>query len=78
MSDPRPHRRHLVIWILLLVGAVSGGCQPPPSLGRAPNLFVMTGTNPYVAVPEELRTTTVDLLYATDRRPEDAEEGDEE
>ena len=57
-------------WLLsasLFVLAVSAGCQR--QMMPAPNIWVHTEANPWAALPPELQTTTVDLLYVTDREP---------
>jgi esterase/lipase superfamily enzyme len=57
---------------LLMLGT---GCGAKgPRLAAAPNLYTQSETNPYEAVPQELRTTMVSVVYATDRQGE-TEEG---
>ena len=60
--------------LLLAAIAILAGCQR--KLIRTPNLYVDTEINPFADVPPELATSTVDLLYVTDRKPEDTTEGD--
>ena len=57
----------------LFVLAVSAGCQR--QLMPAPNIRVFTAENPWADLPPELRTTTVDLLYVTDREPIESSDG---
>ena len=51
-------------WALVVAGC--GG----PELMPTPNLYTMTDDNPFPDVPPALRTSTVDVIYATDRVPE--------
>jgi esterase/lipase superfamily enzyme len=51
-------------WALVIAGC--GG----PELMPTPNLYTMTDDNPFLDVPPALRTSTVDVIYATDRVPE--------
>ncbi len=53
--------------LAVLALAVLGGCQT--KLMPAPNLYVYSDENPWAELPPELQTTTVDLLYVTDREP---------
>jgi esterase/lipase superfamily enzyme len=64
-------------WLSLL-GIVAGavllaGCNSYSfyQLVPAPNLYTQTGANPYKDLPEPLRTPYADVLYVTDRSPED-------
>jgi len=58
--------RHLVPTLMVLL--VLGGCAGYP-LAPAPNLYV-SGDAAYAGLPKALRSSEVDLLYFTDRRPE--------
>jgi len=40
-----------------------------------PNLYVDAASNPFADVPPHVRTSKVELLYATDRRPVDPQDG---
>ncbi len=61
---------HLSLVAFTLVAACRG-----PQLMPTPNLYVASETDPFVEVPQALRTTEVDVLYATDRMPEYAKDG---
>jgi esterase/lipase superfamily enzyme len=63
----------LLGWMLLAVGLLAG-C-PGPHLMPTPNVYVQTQANPFADVAPPLRTTTVDVLYATDRKPAPRDEG---
>lgn len=43
------------------------GCASKPTLVRSPTLYVESQDDPFADTPAELRTTSVRLLYATDR-----------
>jgi len=58
---------------LLAALVILAGCQR--NLIPTPNLYAGTEINPFAEVPPELATNTVDLLYVTDRTPEDSTEG---
>ncbi len=59
---------------LALALLTSAGCAP--TLMRTPTLYLSTTESPWATAPPELRTTYVDLLYATDRVPtQDAKRG---
>jgi len=55
---------------IALALAVISGCGNSPALVMAPNLYVDSTEDPYAAVPEELKTNTVTVVYATDRQHE--------
>ena len=59
--------------LAVLALAVLGGCQT--KLMPAPNLYVYSDENPWAELPPELQTTTVDLLYVTDREPIERKDG---
>jgi esterase/lipase superfamily enzyme len=50
----------------LVLAAGCGGTMLMPT----PNLYALTPDNPFAAVPPGFRTSTLDILYATDREPE--------
>src|SRR5262245_38562399 len=54
--------------LLLLAVALLAGC-PGPHLMPTPNVYVHANTSPFADVAPPLRTNTVDVLYATDRKP---------
>ena len=64
---------HAVGVALLCVPLISGcgGRELIPS----PNLYVLSDENPYENVPEHFRNNEVDVLYVTDRRRLDGEDG---
>ena len=49
--------------VLMLVGCQTGVFMP------SPNLYVNSSTNPFDKVPAELKSTEVEIVYATDRLP---------
>jgi esterase/lipase superfamily enzyme len=53
--------------LLLLAVGLLAGC-PGPHLMPTPNVYVQTPSNPFADVAPSLRTNTVDVLYATDRK----------
>ena len=64
-------------WALLLLGPIAlvlaTGCAAAafgPTLMPTPNLYARTPDNPFPDVPPVLRTSTVDVIYVTDREPE--------
>ncbi len=65
-----------MIGLWLAVGCLGslagcGGLELIPT----PNLYVGAEGNPFADVPEPLRTTTMDVLYVTDRRPSADDDG---
>ena len=60
--------------LLLLAVGLLAGC-PGPHLMPTPNLYVQTKSSPFVDVAPSLRTNTVDVLYATDRKPAPRDDG---
>jgi len=59
--------------IVLVALVLLAGCQR--LLAPSPNLYVDAVTDPFADVPAEFRTNTVDILYATDRKPESERNG---
>jgi esterase/lipase superfamily enzyme len=57
----------------VLVLAALGGCQT--KLMPTPNLYVYADENPWAELPPELKSTTVDLFYYTDREPIEHKDG---
>jgi len=55
-------------WQLLVI-FLGAGCATP-SLMPTPNLYGRTSDNPFADVPPAFRTSTVDVLYLTDRVPD--------
>ncbi len=55
----------------IIAGAALSGCGGARQLMPTPTLYVDAKTNPFAEVPEPLRTSSVNLLYATDRVPTD-------
>jgi esterase/lipase superfamily enzyme len=60
--------------LLLLAVGLLAGC-PGPHLMPTPNVYVQTKSSPFVDVAPSLRTNTVDVLYATDRKPAPRDDG---
>jgi esterase/lipase superfamily enzyme len=78
-ARPRPvftsgARQHVALFLLAAVAMIlAGGCVGPailPTLMPTPNLYAHTPDNPFVEVPPPLCTSTVDVVYVTDRKPE--------
>ncbi len=65
-------RTHVPLAILVILV----GCQR--NLIPTPNLYTDSEVDPFADVPPQLATNTVDLLYVTDRKPEDDEASDVE
>jgi len=61
---------HTEIFALILSLALLAGCQAV-SIVPTPTLYVASEENPFAAVPPALRTSTLDVLFATDRRREE-------
>jgi esterase/lipase superfamily enzyme len=59
--------------LLLAVGLLAG-C-PGPHLMPTPNVYVQAQLTPFADVAPPLRTNTVDVLYATDRKPVPRDDG---
>src|SRR5262245_9501445 len=60
--------------LLLLAVGLLAGC-PGPHLMPTPNVYVQTPSKPFTDVAPPLRTNTVDVLYATDRKPVPRDDG---
>ena len=60
--------------LLLLAVGLLAGC-PGPHLMPTPNVYVQTQSHPFADVAPSLRTNTVDVLYATDRKPVPRDDG---
>lgn len=59
---------------LTLIAALFGilsGCASSPQLMPTPNLYADGLVDPFLQVPAALRTNSVDVLYLTDRQPEE-------
>lgn len=57
---------------LPLVLAAIAGCTTTPELMPTPNIYLQGDGYPKQAVPHDLRSNDVDLLFVTDRAPETA------
>ncbi len=65
-----PHRSRSARWAIALLCGFSialAGCKGR-TLPLTPNLYA-SGENPFLDLPESLRTTDVEILYVTDREP---------
>lgn len=62
----------LFIVAIVAIAAGAGGCGA--ELMPAPNIIVMEGRDSWSKVPPELQKTSIDVLYATDRLPENAKD----
>ena len=67
----RSNLRKRAAVLLPLLGAIvlAAGCGAT-ELMPTPNLYAFTPDNPFPNIPPCFRTSTVDILYATDRTPE--------
>ena len=72
MIEPAMTRRVYRLLVLLPILVVLVGCQR--QLIPTPNLYLDRELDPFANVPSPLKTTTVDLLYATDRQIKSGEE----
>lgn len=71
-ADARPVRgRRAPTAAVLLLGLAAVGCGGREMVAT-PNLYLNGGENPFVSVPPALRTDSVDVLYVTDRAPEES------
>ncbi|MHC4993054.1 MAG: alpha/beta hydrolase, partial [Planctomycetota bacterium] len=64
-----PRIRSLALLLVVLIG----GCQR--TLVGTPNLYLAADADPFADVPPALRSSTIDLLYVTDRRAEGERDG---
>lgn len=60
----------ITLLMLLFIATGMTGCSGGRQLMPTPTLYLQPAADPFAAVPAELRTTSVKLLYATDRVPE--------
>jgi esterase/lipase superfamily enzyme len=67
-------RKQVCAVLMLSVAMASGGCKGR-ELMPTPNLYVESETDPFADVPPVYRTSSVELLYLTDREPEEARDG---
>ncbi len=64
------------IHIALLLGTSAiVGCSTMPELMPAPNIYVQGDGYPEQSVAQHLRSNDIDLMYVTDRAPEEASDG---
>ena len=63
-----------MLGLLLLAVGLLAGC-PGPHLMPTPNVYMQTQSHPFADVAPPLRTNTVDVLYATDRKPVPRDDG---
>lgn len=62
------------MFVSLAVLSLQGiGCQP--ELMKTPNLYRTPESDPFAQVPPALQTNTVEVVFGTDRRPEQTGEG---
>jgi esterase/lipase superfamily enzyme len=62
------HAARAVVLSLLLLSAI--GCGGPTLLMPTPNIYARGLAEPFQDLPPELQTSTVDVLYMTDRKAE--------
>jgi len=64
------------VHIALLLGTSAiDGCSIMPELMPAPNIYVQGDGYPEQCVAQHLRSNDIDLMYVTDRAPEQASDG---
>ncbi len=64
------------VHIALLLGTSAiVGCSTMPELMPAPNIYVQGDGYPEQSVAQHLRSNDIDLMYVTDRAPEEASDG---
>jgi len=56
----------------LLAAAALAGCRSHPELMPTPNLFAGAEEDPFAGVPEDQRHSWVEVVYATDRAPDES------
>ncbi len=66
--------RRTALSFVIVAGSMLAGCAGR-QLMPTPNLYAQGTTDPFADVAPELRTTTVDLMYVTDRGPEAKPDG---
>src|SRR5688500_10548804 len=59
-----------VCLVLLLAGFALGGCSSKPTLMPTPTVYTHPDFDPFANVPAELRSNRVEVLYVTDRVPD--------
>ena len=70
------NRRRSVSWLLLPVLAGLSGCSSSWQMMPTPNLYAQSKTDPFADVPPVLAVNQADVLYLTDRRPENQDTSD--
>ena len=73
VSTSRERRFAALLLLVPIAMVLATGCAGPalrPTLMPTPNLYAHTLDNPFADVPPTLRTSTVDVVYVTDREPE--------
>lgn len=75
MSDAMSKKTHhrLVLLLLLGLSTMTTGCSVP-SLAKTPNLYAESADNPFRDVPAALQSSTIEILYATDRKPVESDD----
>ena len=64
----------VAITLALSLALAAAGCGGP-ELIPTPNLYIDAGEDPFADVPEVYQNNKVDVLYVTDRRPVEQEDG---
>jgi esterase/lipase superfamily enzyme len=73
--DVSSNRSLLHYLALLIAVAALSGCETRPLLMPTPNLHADAVEDPFAGVPEDRRKSWVEVLYATDRRPDESMPG---
>jgi esterase/lipase superfamily enzyme len=58
-------------FVAMIVILVAAGCGGKPQLMPTPNVYAGGGSAPFADVPPALQSNTVEVLYLTDRAPEE-------
>lgn len=66
------HRR---VYFIVSVSLLLAACSSQRVLMPTPNIYANSGTDPYLTIHDDLKTTEVPLLYVTDRVPEKDKNG---
>src|SRR4051812_36901666 len=68
--EVRSFRGCTTLWTIVLL--VMAGCSSQMQLMRTPNIYTQPDVKPFAEVPPALQNDHVDVLYLTDRAPDNA------
>jgi esterase/lipase superfamily enzyme len=66
-----PAAAHAAAWAWLLLSLLCAGCGSSPALMPTPSIYTIPGFDPFASVPPAQRSNKVEMLYVTDREPEE-------